>query len=73
MGDKQHFFMVLSQAFCETMDQQHRCEAVKSDEHAIAEFRIDRTLRNMQEFQEAFGCHTGQAMFRKSDEMCKVY
>ncbi len=73
LGDKQHFFMVLSQAFCETYDQAHKCEAVKSDEHAIAEFRIDRTLRNLPAFQEAFGCHTGQGMYKKEQDMCRVY
>jgi predicted metalloendopeptidase len=73
LGDKQLFFMVLSQAFCETMDQAHLCEAVKEDVHAIAEFRINRTFRNLWAFQEAFGCHVGHGMYREKTRMCRVY
>lgn len=71
MGDKQKFFMILSQAFCESYDQEHKCEAVANDEHAIAEFRIDRSFRNIPAFQDAFGCRAGDAMY-KSDA-CRVY
>lgn len=72
-GDRQHFFMVLAQAFCETYDQQHRCEAVAHDEHAVAEFRINRTFRNLPFFMELFGCHSGQAMWQSKEDMCAVY
>jgi predicted metalloendopeptidase len=71
LGDRQHFFMVLAQAFCESFDQEHVCDAVEHDVHAVAEFRIDRTLRNMPEFHAAFGCHDGQRMFRR--EPCRVW
>ncbi len=64
---------MLAQAFCESMDQEHRCEAVKEDEHAIAEFRIDRTFRNLPAFQNAFGCHEGQGMYKKAEDVCVVY
>jgi predicted metalloendopeptidase len=73
LSDKQHFFMVLSQAFCESYDQAHICAAVASDVHAIAEFRIDRTFRNMPAFQEAFHCSEGQNMYKNAGGMCRVY
>lgn len=72
-GDRQHFLMVLTQAFCETYDQAHRCEAVAHDEHAVAEFRINRTFRNLPFFAELFGCHTGQAMWQGKTDICAVY
>lgn len=72
-GDRQHFLMVLTQAFCETYDQAHRCEAVAHDEHAVAEFRINRTFRNLPFFAELFGCHSGQAMWHQKGDMCVVY
>lgn len=59
-GDRQHFFMVLAQAFCESYDQQHRCDAVAHDEHAVAEFRIDRTFWNLGAWQEVFDCKRAQ-------------
>ena len=73
MGDLQHFFMVLSQAFCESYDQAHRCEAVANDVHATALFRIDRTMRNMPEFHSVMGCGPGHAMWRAENATCQVY
>jgi len=71
LADRQHFFMILAQAFCEKYDQQHLCEAVKNDVHAIAMFRINRTFRNLEQFQRAFGCHAGQHMH--TQDRCRVY
>lgn len=68
VGDHQHFFMVLAQAFCETYDQEHRCAAVANDVHAVAEFRIDRTFRNLAGWREVFGCHEGE-----NEGLCRVY
>lgn len=68
VGDKQHFFMVLAQAFCESYDQEHRCAAVAHDEHAVAEFRIDRTFRNLPAWRDVFGCHEDE-----KDGICRVY
>lgn len=73
MGDKQHFFMILAQAFCESYDQAHRCEAVASDEHAVGEYRIDRTYKNMPMFPPTFGCHAGQGMYQNPSQMCIVW
>jgi predicted metalloendopeptidase len=71
LGDRQHFFMVLAQAFCESYDQEHVCDAVLNDVHAIAEFRIDRTFRNLRVFHDTFQCHPGHEMWR--NETCVVY
>lgn len=73
LGDKQHFFMVLAQAFCESYDQTHLCQVVQSDVHAVAEFRIDRTLRNIPAFRTAFACRQGQGMWRDAKDVCKTY
>jgi predicted metalloendopeptidase len=68
MNDKQRFFMILAQAFCETMDQGHKCETMLSDVHAYPEFRIDKTFANMPEFHAAFACAPGTKMYR--DKVC---
>lgn len=73
LGDRQHFFMVLAQAFCETYDQEQLCDSVRNDVHAIAEFRIDRTFRNMVAFHETFQCHPGHEMWRNASDVCIVY
>lgn len=71
--DTQHFFLVWSQLWASSYDQKHRCERVKNDMHAVAEFRVDKTLRQLGVFQEAYGCHTGQAMYRTPADRCSVF
>jgi len=65
-GQRQYFFMSFAQAWCSSYDTQHKCAIVNGDVHAIAEYRVDRTLRNMPEFIRVFGC-------RKRNETCAVY
>jgi hypothetical protein len=71
LGQRQHFFMMFAQMWCSTYDDNHMCESVMHDEHAIPEFRVDRTLRNLAEFQHDFACHSGTAMHRP--QVCAVY
>ena len=66
MSDRQYFFFVLSQAFCETASL-----ACSDDVHAAAKFRIDLTFRNMPEFSETFNCVQGQRMFKR--DKCEIY
>lgn len=60
--DKQQFFQIFAQAWAETYDQETLCGRVNDDVHAIAEFRVDKTLRQMKEFREVFGCKKGDKM-----------
>lgn len=73
LSDKQQFFFILSQAFCASYDQEHLCEAVAEDEHAIPEMRIDRTVRNMRSYHTAFSCREGDAMYKSEQDVCAVY
>lgn len=56
VGDKQTFFRAFSQIWCNSYDTAHKCKSVASDLHAIAEYRVDHTLRNLPEFATAFSC-----------------
>lgn len=71
MSDKQYFFFVLAQAFCESYDLAHRCEAVQQDVHAVADFRIDLTFRNMPEFARVFSCGPAQRM--RKEGSCALF
>jgi predicted metalloendopeptidase len=74
LSDRQYFFLVLSQAFCESWDAAHRCAHVHGDVHAVADFRMDLSAaRNLPAFSEAFGCHAGQAMYKAEGTQCRVY
>jgi putative endopeptidase len=60
-GQRQYFFMSFAQAWCSSYDTEHMCALVTGDEHAIAEYRVDRTLRNMPEWRRVFGCPRREA------------
>lgn len=73
MGDKQHFFFVLAQTWCASIDRNHTCARVASDVHALPSFRVDKSAQDMPEYQRALNCHAGQRMFRVENEMCIVF
>ena len=73
LSDRQYFFLVLSQAFCESYDRQHRCDQVNNDVHAVSDFRIDLTLRNMPEFAATFQCGIGNKMYKPTGSSCAIY
>lgn len=65
-GNRQYFFMSFAQAWCSSYDTQHKCALVRGDVHPLAEYRVDRTLRNIPEFARVFGCP-------KRDKNCVIY
>lgn len=69
--EKQWFFQIFAQAWADSWDQAALCDRVNSDEHAIANFRVDKTLRQMVEFRELFNCRRGDRMV--NHRPCLVY
>lgn len=73
IGERQYFFMSFAQAWCSSYDTRHTCDMMETDVHAIPEYRVDKTLRNNQEFQRVFGCHEGSRMFKSKLDQCSIY
>lgn len=73
LGDRQHFFMIFAQTWCSSYTQAVKCANLEDDPHAFPEYRVDRTLRNIREFHEAFACSGSNPMFKASDKQCIVY
>lgn len=65
LQEKQYFFMVYSQAWAQSFDQEHLCKAVNEDVHPIPDFRVDKTLRQMKEFKAVFNCKIGDEMVNR--------
>ncbi len=59
---KQWFFIIFAQMWAESYTKEQYCERVKNDVHAIAAYRVDKTLRQLKEFREAFNCKDGDNM-----------
>lgn len=73
LKDKQRFFIVFSQMWAESFDQQHVCARVEGDVHAIARFRVDKTLKQLAEFSTVFQCKKGDAMYKEEKDRCIIY
>lgn len=69
---KQYFFYSFSQNWCSHYDQEHLCDRVGKDVHAIAQYRVDKTLRHTKAFQQAFQCQPGESPMA-ADRVITVY
>lgn len=66
-GQRQYFFMSFAQAWCSSYSVEQKCALVTGDVHAIAEYRVDRTLRNLPEWRRVFGCP------KRAEGLCAVF
>lgn len=73
IGDKQHFWMIFGQAWCSVYSPEVECAKLGGDPHAWAEYRVDRTLRNIPEFPEAYPCVVGNPMYHARSGACMIY
>jgi putative endopeptidase len=68
---EQRFFMAFGQSWCQNLREETARNLTLTDEHSPAQWRVNGTVQNMPEFQQAFGCSTGQAMVRAP--ACRVW
>lgn len=77
MSDRQYFYFVLAQAFCESPPPPtggagiHSSSPCSSDPHSASNFRIDLVFRNMPDFATTFNCAPGQRMYK--EDKCSIY
>jgi predicted metalloendopeptidase len=69
--EKRNFFMAFAQMWATSYDKTHKCRQVNSDVHAIAMFRVDKTLKQLPEFARLFNCKPGDKMVNANP--CKIY
>jgi putative endopeptidase len=68
---RQRFFLANAYSWCANVRPEITRVIVTTDPHSMPVFRIDNVLSNMSEFQQAFGCKTGQKMVRAN--ACRVW
>ena len=68
---RQRFFLAYAFSWCTDVRPEAARSQVVSDPHSLPQFRVDRPLSNMPEFQTAFGCKPGQAMVNEAH--CRVW
>lgn len=69
--EKQQFFASFAQMWAESYDKEHLCDLVNRDEHAVAWFRVDKTLRNIPEFCQVYNCQETDKMVNK--DACVIF
>jgi endothelin-converting enzyme/putative endopeptidase len=68
---QQRFFVAWGQIWCQNItDEAARLQAL-TNPHSLGRYRVNGVVQNMPEFQQAFGCKTGQPMV--SEHACRVW
>lgn len=67
----QRFFLGYAQVWCGNDTDEILRLLAQTNPHSPGQFRVNGVLQNMPEFQQAFGCKTGDAMISKN--ACRVW
>jgi len=67
----QRFFLSFGGIWCENTRPEAERLMVQTNPHSPPRFRVNGTLQNMKEFQDAFSCRSGQPMVRAN--ACRVW
>ena len=67
----QRFFLGFAQVWCESRRPEFSRLRVQTDPHSPGNFRVNGVVRNMPEFQKAFGCSDNQPMV--GHPACRVW
>ena len=67
----QRVFMGYAISRCENVSPEQSRVLIRTDPHSPARFRLIGPISNMPEFQQAFGCKTGQPM--APEKRCRVW
>ena len=60
--EEQRLFLGWGQIWCQNITDQMARMLALTNEHALGRYRVDGVVRNMPEFQRAWGCKPGSAM-----------
>lgn len=70
-SEEQQFFVGYAQSWCASVRPAEARRRVTVDPHSPPRFRVDGVVRNLPQFQAAFGCATGAPM--APSERCAVW
>ncbi len=70
--EAQRYFLGWAQIWCDNETEELQRLRAQTNPHAIDRFRVDGTVSNMPEFQQAFSCKAGQPMVRGANS-CRVW
>ena len=68
---EQRFFVGYAQSWCSNERPENQRMRAKTDPHSPTRYRTNGVVSNLQEFQQAFSCRTGQPM--APEKRCRVW
>ena len=71
--DQQDFFTAFGQMWCSSYEPDVICDRANSDVHAIAAYRVRKTLAHIPYYAEAHDCPVGSPMHRPEQTRCVIY
>lgn len=69
----QQFFIAFAQLWCENSTPESERLLAQTDPHSPGKFRTNGVMRNVPEFDRAFGCKAGDAMYVAKGKGCRVW
>jgi len=70
---EQRFFLGFAHVWAGNITDEEKERRTKMDEHSLSINRVNGTLRNFQEFFDAFGIKEGDAMWRPAEERVMIW
>ncbi len=70
---EQRFFIGFAQAFLSKARDERKRQLVKIDTHSPPQFRVNGTLSNLPQFQQAFDVKAGDRMYRPVTQQVKIW
>ena len=69
----QQFFIAFAQMWCENSTPEVTRFLAQTNPHSPGKFRTNGVMRNVPEFDQAFGCKAGDAMYVAKGKGCRVW
>ena len=69
----QQFYLGFAQVWCANIRPQFARLLAQTDPHSLDEFRVNGVVRNVPEFDQAFGCKAGDKMYVTPGQGCRVW
>jgi predicted metalloendopeptidase len=71
--EPQQFYLGFAQVWCANMRPEFARLIAQTDPHSLPEFRVNGVVRNVPEFDQAFGCESGDKMYIAPGQGCRVW
>ncbi len=73
VAQQKEFFIQYARSWCEVIRPKYKEMLLKTDPHAIGEARVNEQVRQQPDFQKAFQCKAGDAMYLPAQDQVRIW